>query len=190
MTSMNANNNFFKKLPPQAPLVSQISDNDEGEEDELERVIRQQRYHLPEVNELQQLQSYLMQRNTTFFATTTYEDERFSVDQDLVEKIEAQIGYPRTLITQSVEQLEMNDAATCYYLLDKVKQQGAAVVMAVTMNTRTEYSPQNFNPVSQKQQQVYDEQEHKQLLLFNRSPSQANLLNFEEPQTVKQMVKP
>jgi hypothetical protein len=36
-----ANNNFYKKIPPQAPLVSQISDNGSSE-DELERIIRQQ----------------------------------------------------------------------------------------------------------------------------------------------------
>jgi hypothetical protein len=117
------NKNFFKKLPPQAPLVSQISDNEDDEEDELERVIRQQRLHMPEVgNELQQLQSYLMQRNTTFIANTTHEDERFQIDSEVVDRIESRIGYPRALIVQSVEQLEMNDAATCYYLLDKAKQ--------------------------------------------------------------------
>ncbi len=45
-----------------------------------------------------------MQRNT-MFATTTYtqEDERFCIDQDVVEKIESQIGYSRAFVIASVE---------------------------------------------------------------------------------------
>ena len=40
-----------------------------------------------------------------------------------MERIEHTIGYPRNFIIESVEGHEMNDAATCYYLLDKDRMQ-------------------------------------------------------------------
>jgi hypothetical protein len=40
------------------------------------------------------------------------------VDYNVVDKVE-QFGYPKSFIIRSVEQFEMNDAATCYYLLEK-----------------------------------------------------------------------
>jgi hypothetical protein len=36
-----------------------------------------------------------------------------------VEQLELNIGYPRGFIIESVEGHGMNDASTCYYLLDK-----------------------------------------------------------------------
>jgi hypothetical protein len=38
-----------------------------------------------------------------------------------VEKVET-YGYPRPFILDSLENFEMNDAATCYFLLDKERQ--------------------------------------------------------------------
>ena len=102
---------------PQAPLVSQMSDN---EDEELERIIRQPQVEVG--GELQQLQTFLQRQTNTFFATAQ-EDEDFQLDYELVERIEQTIGYPRNFITESVEGHEMNDAATCYHLLDKDRMQ-------------------------------------------------------------------
>ena len=43
------------------------------------------------------------------------------MDWDVVEKVEA-FGYPRHFIVESVEKFEMNDAVTCYFLMDKERQ--------------------------------------------------------------------
>ena len=42
------------------------------------------------------------------------------VDYDTVEKVE-EFGYPREFILQSLEQYDMNDSTTCYFLLEKDK---------------------------------------------------------------------
>jgi hypothetical protein len=44
------------------------------------------------------------------------------VDYEVVERVEV-FGYPRQFIVESLENYEMNDAATNYFLMDKEKHQ-------------------------------------------------------------------
>lgn len=45
----------------------------------------------------------------------------FLLDYEIVERVEL-FGYPRQFIINSIENYEMNDAGTCYFLLDKDRQ--------------------------------------------------------------------
>lgn len=94
----------------QAPLVSQNSD-DEAEQEVIHNNKQQN-------SELQQLHTFLQQQTTK-----CAEEERILIDYEVVERVE-NYGYPRNFIVNSIENNEMNDAGTCYYLLDKEKGSG------------------------------------------------------------------
>ena len=46
------------------------------------------------------------------------------IDHGIVDQVE-EFGYPRHFVESSIENLEMNDATTGYYLLEKSKYDGA-----------------------------------------------------------------
>ena len=67
------------------------------------------------------MQTFL-QNNKTQFTQGNNADEPILIDYEVVEKVE-HFGFPRKFIIESIENYDMNDAATNYYLLDKEKQQ-------------------------------------------------------------------
>ena len=54
--------------------------------------------------------------------TKETEEDQVEVDFDLIERIE-EFGYPRSFIEESIENNEMNNATTGYYLLERAKYQ-------------------------------------------------------------------